>query len=143
MPIMPVAVTDINVEKIIPEKFRETGSPAKIPLLQKGSFTATLVPGGVNVNNLGTQPFLPWAVFEEALSLIVNNGGKAERGDAMQSRLGDPKLPLNSIEGHIAHTIYQKSVGDSVFRRITPIACILIWAGICIHKPGELAFLEN
>ena len=111
MPIMPVAVTDMNVEKIVREKFRETGSPAKIPLLHNGTFTATLVTGGVNVSNLGTQPFLPWTVFQEALSLIVNNGGKAERGDAMQSRLGDPKLPINSIEGHIAHTIYQKSVG--------------------------------
>jgi hypothetical protein len=56
----------------------------------------------------------------------------------MNSRLGDEGLPLDSIEGHIAHVVYGKQIGDSVFRRISPIAAILVWAGICEDEPGEL-----
>ena len=52
-------------------------------------------------------------------------------------------LSLDSVEGHIAYTIYKKKHGDSIFRRITPIACILIWTGICCHKPGELILLNS
>lgn len=60
----------------------------------------------------------------------------------MGPKLGDPGLPLSSIEGHVAHTVYGKQVGESVFRRITPIACILIWTGICKAAPGELILIE-
>jgi hypothetical protein len=43
------------------------------------------------------------------------------------AKLGESNLPIDSIEGHIANVIYGKKLGDSVFRRITPISCILIW----------------
>ena len=56
----------------------------------------------------------------------------------MKCKLGEPGLPLDLVEGHVAHKVYHKNVGDSVFRRITPIACILIWAGICVSGRGEL-----
>ena len=61
----------------------------------------------------------------------------------MDYRLGDPGLPLDCVEGHIAHVIYGKRRGDSVFRRITPIACILIWAGVCEHARGELVLARS
>lgn len=123
----------------IKRKFAEAGSPADIPLLKGGgSFTAELTEGGIRVSNLGNEPFLPWAVFQEAVCVLIRNGGRAARGDAMNGRLGDKRLPLDSVEGHIAHVVYGKRLGDSVFRRITPVACILIWAGICDHAPREL-----
>jgi hypothetical protein len=93
------------------------------------------------VSNLDKQPLLRWAVFEETVALLGRNGGRASRGDAMNSKLGDDDLSLDSVEGHIAATIYGQREGDSVFRRITPVACILIWAGICRHSPGELVLL--
>ncbi len=43
-----------------------------------------------------------------------------------------------SADGHIAHVVYGKQPSDSVFRRITPTACILIWAGICVDVLGKL-----
>jgi hypothetical protein len=124
--------------EIIKSKFRDTSVYKKIPLQKSGQFTAHLVEGGLEVDNLSTQPFLPWVVFEETVNLLVNNGGKAERGDAMMSRLGDEGLPLDSIEGHIADVVYKKQIGDSIFRRISPIAAILVWVGICESDPGEL-----
>jgi len=30
------------------------------------------------------------------------------------------------VEGHVASKVYQKDIGESVFRGITPITCILI-----------------
>ena len=60
----------------------------------------------------------------------------------MNCKLGDNGLSLDSVEGHIAATVYRQQVGDSVFRRITPVACILIWAGVCRHSPGELVLIE-
>ena len=128
----------------IRQKFVESERWVKIPLLRGNrTFTAELVEGGIRVSNLGAQSFLPWAVFQEALRVLIRSGGTAKRGNAMKYKLGEPGLPLNSIEGHIAHSVYGKVQGESVFRRITPIACILVWAGVCEAVPGKLVLREK
>jgi hypothetical protein len=123
---------------VIKRKLQDADSIVDISLQKGRMLTARLVDPGIEVSDLGNQPFLPWKVFEEAVDLMVRKGGRAERGDAMSSRLGEEGLPLDSIEGHIAHVVYGKQEGDSVFRRISPIAAILVWAGICDSAPGEL-----
>lgn len=128
----------ITVVSVIRNKFSQTGSPTKIPMQRGGSFTAELNPDGILVDNLGNQPFLPWIVFQEAICVLIRNDGRALRGNAMSARLGDPNLSLDSIEGHIALVVYGKKVGETVFRRITPVAAILIWAGVCEVAPGKL-----
>lgn len=133
-----------HIINLIKSRFYEVGNPAQVPLLKGGSsFRAELSSDGIYVDNLGILPLLRWEVFTEAVSLLKSNGGRAKRGDAMNSRLGDKDLPLNSVEGHITKSVYGYEEGDWVFRRITPIACILIWAKICDHKPGELLISDN
>ena len=122
----------------IKKKFHGIDSIVNIPLQRGGVFKARFVEGGLEVDDLGNQPFLPWKVFEEAVDLLARKGGRARRGDAMNSRLGEGGLPLDSIEGHIAHAVYGKNEGDSVFRRICPITAILVWVGLCDTVPGEL-----
>ncbi len=125
-------------------KFSVTGSPAKVPYIRKtGSFSAELTDTGIKVDNLGTQPFLPWAVFQEAIYVLIRNGGRAERGNAMNYKLGESGLSLDSIEGHIAYVVYGKSEGVAITRRITPVACILIWSGVCRAEPGELVLISK
>lgn len=130
----------IHAIDTVKRKFVEVGGVVQIPLLKGDSFRAELTPEGIRVDDLGSQPLLPWVVFQETIHLLIEKGGRAERGDAMHGRLGSQFLPLDSIEGHIAHTVYGRRLGDSVFRRITPVACILIWAGVCKHAPSELLF---
>ncbi len=138
---------DNSVIVTIKNKFFKTGRPTEIPLLKerrgRRSFLAKLLDEGIWVGNLGKYPFLPWEVFQETIRILVKNDGRAKRGDAMNCRLSEPNLPKDSIEGHIAHVVYGKQEGETVFRRITPIACMLIWAGVCKAGRGELILLEN
>jgi hypothetical protein len=132
-----------EIINIIKRGFEKKGNPAQIPLLKGDrTFKAILDKNGVSVSNLGNEPFLPWNVFVETVYLLKKNGGRAVRGNAMKGVLGDGQLPIDSVEGHIARVVYGKKKGDTVFRRITPIACILIWAGICQHKPRELVLVK-
>ena len=90
----------IEAVEIIKRRLQTADGDVEVPLLKGGkAFCARLVDGGVEVENLAGQPFLPWAAFPEAICVMVRNGGKAIRVDAMNSRLGDPGLPLDSIEG--------------------------------------------
>ncbi len=127
-----------NVVGAIRCKFAESGNLTDIPNLRGGTFKAKLAEEGIEVDNLGSQPFLPWAAFQAAVSILIKNGGRAKRGNAMGSRLGEPDVQINSVEGYVTQMVYGKRVGETVFRRITPIASILIWAGICEHAPNEL-----
>jgi hypothetical protein len=129
----------IGTIEIIKKKFSQTNSPIKIPLIKGDTFTATLEDDGIKVDNLGNQAFLPCVVFQEAVCVLLRSGGTALKGDAMGSKLGESGLSFDSIEGHIAYVVYGKKPGDTVFRRITPISCILIWAGICVSRPKKLA----
>lgn len=99
---------------------------------------ARLADDGIYVSNLANQPFLPWAVFTETIALLEKNGGRAKKGNAMNSKLGEAGLTIDTVEGYIAYKVYKKSLGESVFRRITPITCILVWAKICVSEPNEL-----
>lgn len=134
------------VIRTIKRKFEEAGGKTVIPLLRpkgdKTTFEAKCTSEGINVDNLGNQPFLPWSVFTETILLLKKNDGRAIKGNATKYRLGSEELPLDSVEGNIASKIYGKKIGDSVFRRITPVACILIWAGICRDGPRELILLS-
>ena len=132
----------ITAVDAIKRKFAEVGNPAQIPNRIGGTFTATLVEDGVEVDNLGARPFIHWAAFQEAVCILIRNGGKAKRGDAMGARLGEPGLPLDSVEGHVAHVVYGHPVGIAVFRRIVPIDGILVWAGICKATPNELILCD-
>jgi hypothetical protein len=126
------------IEKRIREEAGKDGS-VSIPLKKgEGRINVKLGGEGIMVSNLGRQPMLPWAVFEETVALLRRSGGKAFKGDAMNGKLGDSRLPIDSIEGYLAYKLYDKKLGESVFRRITPISCVLEWAGICDNERGEL-----
>ena len=128
----------IRVVKAIKSKFQGTGSPATIPMQTGGAFKAKLTNDGILVDNLGSQPFLPWIIFQEAICVLIRNDGRAARGDATSARLGSQELSLNSIEGHIAQVVYGKKAGDPVYGRIAPIVDILIWSGVCDATSDEL-----
>ena len=76
-----------RVIEVLRKKFAETGSPAQIPKLRNGSFTAEMRADGIWVDNLRGEPYLPWAVFQEAICVLIRNNGRAQRGDAMKSKL--------------------------------------------------------
>jgi hypothetical protein len=135
-------MTNLPIASIIEKKIREEAGKdgsVSVPLKKgEGRIIVKLGKDGLMVSNLANQPFLPWTVFEETMALIQKGNGKAVKGDAMNGKLGDSKLPIDSIEGLLAYKIYNKKLGDSVFRRITPIGCILEWAGVCDNERGEL-----
>ncbi len=116
-------------------------SSVMIPLKRGGYFKAKLMDDGIWVSNLGNNPMLAWDVFHTAIELLVERR-EVTKGDAMNYKLGGSGLPLDSIEGRVAYKVYGKKEGQSVFRRIVPIAAILTWADICVDDEGILKLVE-
>lgn len=128
----------------IKNQFDKKGNPAKIPLMSgKQFFEARSEADGVYVDNLKKDPFLPWNIFSESVNCIKENGGKVKKGNATNSRLGDPNLGLDTLEGYIASKVYDCKVGDAVFKRINAVASVLAWAEICENTRGQISLLEE
>lgn len=109
-----------------------------IPKQRKGTFVAKANESGVDVDCLGTSSHLPWGVFEVVEKLLEAQSSKsAVRGSAMNAKLGDANLPIDSVEGCIA-LFFQKKPGQRVLRRISPVANLLVWSGVCRHGKGVL-----
>lgn len=107
-----------------------------IPLQVSGrSFEASIIHDGDNdglfVSNLGNSRYLPFEVFCVAVKLLLVKGGEAKKGNALNAKLGEPGLSLDSVEGCVAYEFYGKREGESVFRRISPINGLFLAAGIC------------
>lgn len=96
---------------------------------------------GVRCDNLGGQPWIPIGVFDLVIQRLSQRANlSARKGDAHQ-RLGDPGLPIDSVEGLVASEYYGKQVGEYAFQRITPISRILGWAGACVNGRGYLTLI--
>lgn len=141
---------ELTYRKAIVEKFRKAGfgNEVSVPYVQDPNltFTASYPKEGVyyvSVSVLGAQHKLPLMVFDVVQALLHYTGGRAQRGNATNYKLGHPKLPFDSVEGCVARIVFNKDQGDSVFRRITPICCLLIWAGVCKHARGELLAINS
>ena len=121
----------------------DENSTLEISTLNNNTFNLTTVYVdklliGVNVTNLGNNSYLPLEVFSATLSLLYESpDNTAAKGNAYV-RLGNPGLPINSIEGFVAHTVYGKQLGESVFCRIVPISSILHAAKVCTNNRGFL-----
>jgi hypothetical protein len=124
--------------KLIKLKFMDLEKIVLIPLLEGGYFSARWTKDGIMVDNLGFYPMLPWEVFVEAVNFLKRKSGRAEKGDLYSIKLGDDAIPLDSIEGHVAQTVYGKKKGDVILRRIEPLSSILVWAEVCDDAQDEL-----
>jgi hypothetical protein len=133
--------TEIYLDKI-KEKFGKLNDIKKIPLKRTGYFRAKMMDDGIWVSNLRTKPFLVWGVFYETIELLKEKGCEAIKGNAMNYKLGQQGLSLDSVEGRIAYKIYGKKEGQSVFRRVAPTSSILSWAGICEDKKGTIKLIK-
>ncbi|MBU5288300.1 hypothetical protein AALJ34_16855 [Paraclostridium bifermentans] len=72
------------------------------------------------------------------IELLESKCGCAIKGDTMAYKLGEGNLIIDSLEVYIVKEICHKETGDSIFRRITPILNILIWAELCENGRGKL-----
>lgn len=137
----PIKETDSLVIKKIKEKLNAVDGRASIPL-----YSGDLCDIGFDPNGKGlVSPKIPvpnhliWEVFDAAVEVVIQNGGKAMKGKARSgAKLGSDDLPLDSVEGYIAHKVHGAQIGETAFGPGFVIAAVLDWAEICRNERGYL-----
>lgn len=137
---VPVLNGDNLIIKRIKQKLNQCGGKATIKLLQGEpcDIWYSLSDKGLECSKIPIANQLTWEVFTAVVELVIEKGGRAEKGNARGGKLGSDKLPFDSIEGHIAHKVHGVQVGESAFGPGFVICAILDWAEICQNKRGYL-----
>ena len=135
----PIHNTDSLVVRKIKEKLNKSDGRASIPL-----YNGDLCEIGFDLNGKGlVSPKIPvpnqltWEVFEAAVEVVIQNEGKVIKGKARSgAKLGSDDLPLDSLEGYIAHKVHGVEIGKAAFGPGFVVAAILDWAEVCNNERG-------
>lgn len=131
---------DHFVVKRIKEKLNKYGGTATIPMISAGKeINIWFDPkgNGLACDKIPVEDQLTWEVFIASYNIAVAQDGELYKGYARSGRLGSEKLPINSLEGYVAHAVHGVNVGESAFSPGFVIAAILDWAGIFINERGS------
>ena len=79
-----------------------------------------------------------YKVFDVIIELLINQGGKAQKGNARNYKLGEEKCDENTVVGVIGINYFKKSYGESTFDPVFIMAAILEWAGIAHNLRGYI-----
>lgn len=128
--------------KLIKRKLNNAKGRSTIALTRDKTFDIYYEPygNGIIATNIPKSRVLTWKAFDCAIDIISQNGGKALKGQAMKSKVGEDDLPLTSVEGYVAYHAYGVKLGESTIRTISALSGILDWAGICKNGYGYLEF---
>ena len=132
---------DSIVVRTIKEKLNDNNGRAIIRLYQGDSCAIWFDENGKGLVSPKIPPAnqLVWEVFDAAVEVVLNNGGKAVKGKARSgAKLGSDDLPLNSVEGYIAHKVHGVKEGETAFGPGFVICAVLDWADICKNERGNL-----
>lgn len=132
---------DSIVVRTIKEKLNDNNGRAIIRLYQGDSCAIWFDENGKGLVSPKIPPAnqLVWEVFDAAVEVVLNNGGKAVKGKARSgAKLGSDDLPLNSVEGYIAHKVHGVKEGETAFGPGFVICAVLDWANICKNERGYL-----
>ncbi|MFL0507233.1 DUF2089 family protein [Ureibacillus sp. 179-F W5.1 NHS] len=143
---LQINTSDSPVVARIKEKLNACGGRTTIQLLQGDNCDIWFDANGKGLVSPKIPPAnqLIWEAFDAAVEVVVNNGGKAAKGNARSgAKLGSNELPLNSVEGYIAHKVHSVQKGESAFGPGFVISAVLDWAGICRNERGFLSIIPD
>ena len=138
--MMEIEQNSVKASEIVKAKLKEAGGRAIV-------YTARGLPCEVIANadgqsftcdKLPIKPPYCYTVFDLIVDLLLENGGRARKGNGRNYKLGHPNCDETTVVGAIAYQYAGKKTGDSVFDPVFALAAILEWAGIATNERGEL-----
>ncbi len=137
---------DHFVIKRIKDKLNMSGGTATINLITAGNKAKIWFDkdgNGLECDKIPVANQLTWDAFIAAYNIAVAQDGELYKGYARAGKLGSEKLPMNSLEGYIAHEVHGIAMGESAYSPGFVIAAVLDWVGIFVNKRGSTLSLVS
>ena len=100
--------------------------------VDKKFFTCTQLPGKFE-----------YTIFDIIVNLLKRKGGKAEKGNGRNYKIGEKHCDADTVIGTIGIEYYGKSKGESVFDPVFVLVAVLDHAGIIHNRRGYIEFTKE
>ena len=132
--------TNLNkASDVIRSKLVEIGGTATIQTLQGNGFNISITSDGYGFETVKLPNYIyGFDVFDVIVDLLLENNGKAKKGNGRNNKLGQPGCEIDTVVGAIAYRYAGKTLGESVFDPVFVLAAIMEWAKICHNERGYL-----
>ena len=94
-------------------------------------------------DKLPIKPPYQFAVFDVIVDLLLENNGRARKGNGRNYRLGDPECDETTVVGAIGYNYAGKTRGSSVYDPVFVLSAVLDWAGIASNERGEIVLTAS
>lgn len=124
--------------EIIKAKLRDCGGRAVIQSARGNAYELRALPDGQSFFCSALPIDYTYDLFNIIVDLLVEQGGKARKGNGRNYRVGDPECDETTVVGVFATRYMKKVRGDSTYDPVFALAAILEWAGIAHNGRGYL-----
>lgn len=142
---VPIHNWDNSIASTIKSKLNEVGGETTIKS-GNSSFKVSYADDESGIcfeTKKGEVKQLPWDAFFATVDILKEKEGKAIKGDATKAKLGGKELPLDSVEGYVAATVYGKKKRQTVEKTVSEIGTLLDWTDIAKNGRGYLELKEQ
>lgn len=143
--IMPQVQIDENSElasEIIKAKLVAEGGRATVYTLQGKPYEVSVTGDGEHFKTLALPQWdYELRVFDVIQKLLIEEGGRANKGNGRNYKLGEDGCELNTVVGRIGSEYQGKKIGESVFDPTFILAAIMEWAGISKNCRGYIELI--
>lgn len=132
--------TGIKASEIIKEQLYNNGGQATVHSLNGKAYLIQAGNDGRSFlcDALPLTPPYDYSVFDVIVDVLLQNGGKARKGNGRNYRLGYGQCTEDTVVGAIGKNYAGKSIGSSVFDPVFVLAAVLEWANIAHNGRGYL-----
>jgi hypothetical protein len=136
----PTNLDSTKASDIVRNKLYESGGQATVTSITGLSYVIRAGMDGEHFlcDALPMTPPFTYAVFDVIVELLKANGGKADKGNGRNYRLGEGKCTTDTVVGAIGKNYFGKPDGCAVFDPVFVLAAILDWAGVAHNGRGYL-----
>lgn len=133
----------MKVSEFMIKKLIENGEEVELTLLNGDTCFFTL--GGSNFFLCEKLPgqYVRFEIFDIVYDFLKKHNGKAPKGGARGSRVGENKCTSDTIMYAIATEYYEKEEGESSFDPLFVIAAAMEWARIARNERGYMELIRR
>lgn len=140
---LPIYKDESLIVQTIKDKLNAADGTALIPLPKGGTFHIYYEEFGTGLlaSNLPKSRILTWTAFDCAMKILTQKAeenSRVRKGNAMKGKLGSSDLPIDSLEGYVAHYAYGAKKGDSCLCTVSALCAILDWTGLARNGYGYI-----
>ena len=124
--------------EIIKSKLKDSGGRTLVRSISGKTYEIRADIDGKSFSCNQLPMLFEYTVFDVIVNLLIQQGGRAKKGNGRNYKLGEPGCEDTTVVGAVAKNYSGKKDGDSIFDPVFILVSVLEWANISHNCSGYI-----